>query len=353
MFDESVRPYLITRKLSPENQETPFHFTNLASIPEELLYRRNHFAYPPIHQESFRISILGEVARPRTLDYDFIRSLPPRTVAVVLECAGNKRSFFKPKTFGEQWERGAVGQGIWKGVSLSYLLQLAGIKPSAQEVVVEGWDAGSRDDMPGIFSYARSIPIQKAMQSDTILAYEFNGRPLTWRHGFPVRLIVPHWYAMASVKWVRKIIVTEFPFQGPFQTVDYQIYPDKANEQAKYPVTIMNVNSSIQRPLDRSIMRKGKHYIQGIAWTGLGEVRQVELSFDGGDTWVTARIGRTPVQPASWVHWGYEWDVNRAGEYLIISRAGDTYGRVQPMTAHWNRKGYSYNAADQVNVTVE
>jgi DMSO/TMAO reductase YedYZ molybdopterin-dependent catalytic subunit len=353
LFDESVRPYLTTRTLFPENQEAPIHFINLTSFPEELLYRRNHFAYPILQKESYSLSIHGEVAQPRTLDYGFIRSLPSRKVPVVLECAGNKRSFFEPKTFGEQWERGALGHGIWKGTSLSHLLQIAGIKPSAQEVIVEGWDAGSRDDMPGIFPYARSIPINKAMHPDTLLAYEYNGYPLTRRHGYPFRLIVPHWYAMASVKWVRRIIVTESPFQGPFQSVDYQYYPDKANEQVKHPVTVLNVNSSIQKPLDQSIMRKGKHDIQGIAWTGLGEINQVELSFDEGDTWVGAKLGRTPFQPRSWVHWGYEWEVNRTGEYSIISKSRDTYGRVQPMAAYWNRKGYGYNAADQVIIRVE
>lgn len=353
LLDEYIRPYLTTRGLLPENQETPIHFTNLTNIPEDLLYRRNHFAYPLLQKRAINIPILGEVVQPLTVDYEFIRSLPSRTVPVVLECAGNKRSFFEPKTFGEQWGRGAVGQGIWKGTSLSLLLHLAGIKPSAQEVVVEGWDAGKRNDMTGIFPYARSLPIKKAMHPDTILAYEYNGKPLTRRHGFPVRLIVPHWYAMASVKWVRRIIVTDFPFQGPFQSVDYQYYPDKMNERGKHPVTILNVNSSIQRPLDRSILRKGKHYIQGIAWTGLGQINQVELSFDEGDTWVQAQIERAPFQPYSWVHWGYEWEVNRIGEYSIISKSRDTCGRFQPMAAYWNRKGYGYNAADQVKIIVE
>ncbi|KKO50767.1 molybdopterin-dependent oxidoreductase [Paenibacillus sp. DMB20] len=118
---------------------------------------------------------------------------------------------------GEQWERGAIGQGIWTGVPLSSLLQMAGMKPLAREVVAEGWDEGHRPDMPGSFPYARSLPISKAMHPDTLIAYAYNGQPLTYRHGFPLRLIVPHWYAMASVKWVRRIIVTSDAFQGPFQ----------------------------------------------------------------------------------------------------------------------------------------
>ncbi|TJY40659.1 hypothetical protein E5161_16005 [Cohnella pontilimi] len=232
------------------------------------------------------------------------------------------------------------------------MLRLADLKPSAQEVIVEGWDAGSREDMPGIFPYARSLPITKAMHPDTLLAYEYNGQPLTWRHGFPFRLIVPHWYAMASVKWVRRIVAVDALFQGPFQSVDYQYYPDNENEQVKYPVTILNVNSSILQPLDRSVLRKGKHAIQGIAWTGLGQISRVELSLDEGNTWVAATIGRTSFEPPSWVHWSYEWEINQSGEFTILSRSSDIYGRAQPLEAYWNRKGYGYHAADRVKVVV-
>lgn len=161
MHEEVAKPFLTTREVYPENQETPIHAVNLATIPEDLFYRRNHFAYPSLQEESCCLQILGEVSRPLTLQLNVIRSLPSRTIPVILECAGNKRSFFEPKTFGEQWERGAIGQGIWKGVPLSYLLQLADVKASAKEIVVEAWDAGRRPDLPGIFSFARSILSKK------------------------------------------------------------------------------------------------------------------------------------------------------------------------------------------------
>lgn len=353
MVDEIIRPYLTTRKLYPENQETPIHAVNMAALPEELFYLRNHFAYPSLHEESLRLHIAGEGLQPRVFDLNQIRMMPSRTVPVVLECAGNKRSFFKPGTFGEQWEKGAVNQGIWKGVPLSYLLQMAGLKASAREVVAEGWDYGTRTDLPGMFTYARSLPIDKAKDADTLIAYEYDGKPIPYKHGFPFRLIVPHWYAMASVKWVRRITVIDHSFQGPFQTIDYQYYPEKNNDAKKTPVTILHVNSSIQRPADRSTLRRGKHTIEGIAWTGLGEIKRVQLSFDGGNAWVDARLWRLPHQPRNWVHWRYEWDAVQAGEYSVISRAEDTNGRIQPMEAFWNRKGYGYNAADQVRVNIE
>lgn len=353
MFGPSARPYLTTRELLPENQETPLHFMNMEEIPEHFFYRRNHFAYPTLKNESFSLHILGEVFQSRMLDYRLIRSMPSKSIPVILECAGNKRSLFQPKTYGEQWEKGAIGQGVWTGVPLFSLLELAGLKPTAREVVVEGWDEGQRSDMPGNCPYARSLPLNKAMHHETLIAYAYNGRLLTHRHGFPLRLIVPHWYAMASVKWVRRIIVTAHPFQGPFQSVDYQFYPYKDSDEGKYPVTVLNVNSSIQRPLDRAVLRKGKHRIQGIAWTGLGEINRVQLSFDGGKSWVGTEMGKRQFLPNSLVQFRYDWEVNRTGEHSIISRSEDTFGRRQPLKAFWNRKGYGFNAADRVTVNIE
>ncbi|WP_274361730.1 sulfite oxidase [Paenibacillus thermotolerans] len=314
---------------------------------------RNHFPYPIPRKEMFALHIQGKADRPFALDYGMIRSMPSRDVPFVLECAGNKRSFFEPKTYGDQWESGAIVQGVWRGVPLAYLLQTAGVKPSVREVAAEGWDAGVRTDMPGVFPFARSIPLEKAMHPDTIIAYEYNGQPLTWKHGFPFRLIVPHWYGMASVKWVRRIVLLESSFQGPFQSVDYQYYPHKENDIDKFPVTVQGVNSSIQKPLDRAVLKKGRYRIQGFAWTGIGEIKRVEVSFDHGVTWADAKLSRTAYEPNSWVHWEFEWVADRAGEVTILSRSEDTHGRVQPMEAFWNRKGYGYNAADRVTVKIE
>lgn len=353
MRNELLRPFLTTRELCPENQETPVHVTSLASLPEELFYRRNHFPYPTLTDAALSLEISGQVAEPRILGMNTLRSMPPRSVYTVLECAGNKRSFFEPDTFGEQWTRGAIGQGEWKGVPLSDLLRLAGLKASAKEIVIEGWDYGKRPDLDGIFPYARSLPIDQAMHPGTIVAYEFNGKPMTVRHGFPFRLLVPHWYAMASVKWMRRIIAIDRPFQGPFQSIDYQYYPRPESDEGKYPVTRLHVNSSVQRPVDRSILPKGSHRVQGIAWTGEGVIKRVELSFDKGGTWVPAEVWNNPDRPYSLVHWHYEWKVERSGEYTIMSKAEDTSGRSQPMVAEWNRKGYGYHAADRVTVKVE
>lgn len=180
-----VKPYLITRRLKPENQETPIQFIENDSIQASLFYRRNHFSYPKLTYSNYILPINGLVTTPLLLSMQYILQLPSRTIEVVLECSGNKRSLFEPKVFGEQWGKGAISQGSWRGVPLSTLLEFSGIKNGAKEVVVEGYDVGIRTDLDKSYSYTRSLPIEKALHPDTIIAYEYNNQPLTYKHGFP------------------------------------------------------------------------------------------------------------------------------------------------------------------------
>ena len=167
---------------------------------------------------------------PKIFSLQEIYSLPSKTIKVVLECSGDKRELFKPKVYGEQWGKGAISQGIWKGVSLRTLLQHTGLIDSAKEIVFEGYDYGERPDSNQLFNFSRSLPLEKALDPATIIAYEYNNHPIPFKHGFPLRLIVPGWYAMASVKWIKKITVIDEEFKGPFQAVDYVYYPNKENE---------------------------------------------------------------------------------------------------------------------------
>ncbi|WP_028403019.1 sulfite oxidase [Ectobacillus panaciterrae] len=348
-----VKPYLLTKKLLPENQETPIHFLAGNITPLSYFYKRNHFSYPKLMTSFFHLQVEGNVKVPRTFSYNEILSLPTKTVKVMLECAGDKRSSFQPKTFGEQWGEGALSQGYWKGVPLRTLFQYTGIRGSAKEIVFEGHDTGMRTDITGIFAYERSLPIDKALHPDTLVAYELNGEPLSFKHGYPLRLIVPQWYAMASVKWLKKISVIDGSFQGPFQAVDYIYYPEKNRDAGKYPVTTMNINSTIQQPLDLAILDKGVHTIQGIAWTGEGEITKVEISTNDGETWMPAVLQPKTDSPYTWVNWTFFWNANAKGECTILSRATDSMGRIQPEEALWNRKGYGYHAICRVKVKVE
>lgn len=347
------KPYLITRSLQPENQETPIHFLESDIVKNDLFYRRNHFPYPPLSYSNYWLPINGSVSESLLFTMQDLLQFPSKTIKIVLECAGNKRNRFEPKVFGEQWTNGAISQGIWKGVPLRFLLERARVNQEAKEVVVEGYDFGTRKDSNKVFSYARSLPIEKALHPDTIIAYEYNHQPISFKHGYPLRLIVPEWYAMASVKWIKQIIVIDGVFNGPFQSIDYVYYPYKESNKEAWPVTNMNVNSTIQKPLDMEILNLGKHNIKGIAWTGKGSITMVEVSIDSGQTWSNVKLNSSEGFGYEWVPWTFEWNVREKGEYTIISRATDSYGRTQPSFPNWNRKGYGFNALDKIKVKVE
>jgi DMSO/TMAO reductase YedYZ molybdopterin-dependent catalytic subunit len=348
-----LKPFLTTRSLHPENQETPIQFIENEIVKNNLFYRRNHFYYPALSYSNYWLTINGLVSTPILLSMQDILQLPSKTIQVVLECAGDKRSFFKPKVFGEQWEKGAISQGYWKGVPLRSLLELSGIREGAKEIVVEGYDFGERTDLDKVFTYTRSLPLEKALHPDTIIAYEYNNQPIPFKHGSPLRLIVPQWYAMASVKWIKQISVIDSNFKGPFQTIDYVYYPNTENNKDAFPVTTINVNSTIQKPLDREILNTGEHLIKGIAWTGKGFITKLEISVDGGITWLNSKLEPPKNGGYGWQSWSYDWTVLEKGEYKIMTKATDSYNRTQPTLPFWNRKGYGYNAIDEINVKVE
>lgn len=347
------RPFLTTHSLIPENQEAPISFLSQENTSNEYFYRRNHFLYPSLTDKFFLLYIDGEVERPLVLSYLNLLSMPSRVSTMVLECSGNKRANFEPKTFGVQWEEGAISQNTWRGVPLRYLLNMAGIKRSALEVVFEGHDMGTRTDAEGIFSFKRSLPIDKANHPDTLVAYALDNKPISYKHGYPLRLVVPDWYAMASVKWLKRITVIDRKFRGPFQTVDYVYYPDKNSAVRTRPVTTIKVNSIIQSPTDYIVLDKGIHKISGISYTGEGVITKVEISVDGGSTWNRASFDRPQAQSHSWVSWHYMWYADKKGEHVIMVKASDSNGRTQPSEAEWNRKGYGYNAIAKTHVKIE
>ena len=214
---------LIVREQEPLNLEMPFSRLDGFITPNELFYVRGHFPIPEISANDWRLKIEGEVEAPFELSYADLRKMEARTIAATLECAGNNRIFLEPKAKGVQWGLGAVGNANWTGVPLSAVLERAKVKPGAIEVILDGADEGEVDKTPtpsGKISFCRSLPLDKA-RGDVLLAYEMNGEKLSATHGFPLRAVVPGWYAMASVKWLRRIIVTDKPFNGFYQSLDY------------------------------------------------------------------------------------------------------------------------------------
>ena len=345
-------PFLQTHKLDPENQETPLRFLREWITPIDSFYLRNHFSYPEINNTNLFLTIGGEVNNTLILHLDQLRQMPCKSLLIPLECSGNKRAFFDPKVYGTQWETGAMSQGVWKGVSLGLLLKQAGIKNNAKEVVFVGHDHGTRPNLKGEHYFARSLPMDIALHQDTLVAYELNGEPIPYKHGFPLRLVVPGWYGMAWVKWLKSITVISGKFTGPFQAIDYNYYPNKNSDRGKHPVTFKNVNSTIIHPLNLANIERKRLLIEGIAWSGKRTISEVEISTDNGKTWDKANISRYPQQSFAWVYWSYIWMPAMKGEYTIMSKAKDSNGCTQPLDPYWNRKGYGYNAVSKVKVQV-
>ncbi|WP_216827570.1 sulfite oxidase [Alkalihalobacterium elongatum] len=352
MDDGKVRPYFTTRSLIPENQETPIHFLRGSIFDKEYWFLRNHFQYPELNVASENLLVTGAVSNPFIIKLEEIKALPHKKITLPLICSGNQRAKFRPKVFGEQWEEGAVSQGVWTGVPLKELLNYAKPDENTVEVVFTGKDRGVKPNKDEVVSFERSLPLKKALHPDTLVAFEYNGQSIPYKHGYPLRLIVPDWYGMASVKWLKTITVVTRPFEGPFQTDDYVYYPRPDTDEGKTPVTTVRVNSIIQQPLDHSIIDEGTHVIVGLAWSGEGQIAEVEISFDQGNTWEPVTLEEKSASYA-WTEWSYVWKTPGKGSYTIQTRARDSQGNIQPQSEFWNRKGYGYNAIFNIEVKVE
>src|SRR6266571_1567262 len=277
----------------PLNLEMLFSTLNSSITPTKLFYVRSHFPIPAIDGDSWWLHVGGEVEKPFAMNYEDLRKLESLTVPVTLECAGNNRNFLEPKVKGVQWGLGAVGTAEWTGVPLSLLLDRAGMKPTGSDVIFEGADGGMLEDPkspPGELRFARSIPAEKA-RHDVLLAYKMNGSDLPPQHGFPLRAIVPGWYAMASIKWLQRIIVTDQPFSGYYQTIDYAYWKRRAEEPELAPVTELQIKAEIAKPAEgETVPANSSVRVYGAAWTSDGEITKVEVSSDDGASWNEAKL---------------------------------------------------------------
>jgi len=356
--DLVASPGLILRDKDPENLEFPFSSLNSFITPNEQFFVRSHFAVPNVDLQSWRLEIEGLVDHPLDISYDDLLDLPSRTVIMALECAGNGRIFLTPKVGGVPWELGAVGNAEWTGVPLAAVLERAGVRAGAVEVVLGGADEGEikkEPQSPGKIRYARGLPVEKALQPDVILAYQMNGTQLPASHGFPVRAIVPGWYGMASVKWLTRIIVTDQAFRGYFQTLDYTYWHRREGLPIQLlPVGEVEVKAQIARPALHEVVPANSVYpMHGAAWTGESQVTTVEVSTDGGRTWETAQlVGPSPRY--GWRLWEYPWHTpSRVGRHIVMARATDARGRVQPMQRDLHRGTYIISHVQPIEVEVQ
>jgi DMSO/TMAO reductase YedYZ molybdopterin-dependent catalytic subunit len=295
------------------------------------------------------------VENPFAINYEQLLELGLVTIPATLECAGNNRNFLEPKVKGVQWGLGAVGTAEWSGVPLSILLDRAGVKANACEVILEGSDHGILEDPkspPGELNFARSIPLEKA-RADVLLAYKMNGSDLPPQHGFPVRAIVPGWYAVASIKWLQRIIVTDEPFTGYYQTIDYAYWKRRDEIGELTPLTEMQIKAEIARPAQgETVPANSSVRVRGAAWTSGGEITKVDLSTDGGSTWSEVNlIGES--KPNAWRLWEFNWQTPAApGKQTLIARATDSLGRTQPTRRDRDRGTYMINHLLPIEVEV-
>jgi len=354
--NQALFPGLITREQEPLNLELPFPTLAERVVPTNRFYVRSHFPVPAVEAASWQLSLEGEVAHALCLSYDELRRLPATTLMATLECAGNGRARLAPKAKGLLWEQGAVGNATWTGVPLSVLLARAGVRPTAVEIIFEGTDEGTVMDeprAPGTIPYARSLPLAKATQPEVLVAYLMNGQPLTPEHGFPVRLVVPGWYGMASVKWLHKITVSAAPYAGYWQTLEYAYWQRTHGLPTLTPVAEMLVKAEIARPALHEAVPAGQPYrVFGAAWTGESDITGVDVSTDGGQTWRPAELLDEAV-PFTWRLWEFSWTPPAApGRHTLQARATDRAGHSQPTAHDPDRRNYMINRVASVEVMV-
>ncbi len=348
-------PGLITREQEPLNLELPFPTLTEPVLPANRLFVRSHFPVPALDAATWQLRIEGAVSQPFALSYDELRQLPATTLQATLECAGNGRARLTPKSKGLLWEQGAVGNAEWTGVPLSALLARAGVAPDALEVICEGADQGNMNDepkAPGVIAFARSLPLTKATRPEVLVAYLLNGQPLPPEHGFPVRLVVPGWYGMASVKWLHKLTVSTTPYAGYWQTLEYAYWQRHHGQPTLVPVAEMQVKAEIARPALHEAVPAGQPYrVFGAAWAGESEVATVEISLDQSQTWQPAHLLGAAV-PFAWRFWEFSWTPAAPGRHTLQARATDLAGRTQPATHDPDRRNYMINKVASVEVFV-
>jgi DMSO/TMAO reductase YedYZ molybdopterin-dependent catalytic subunit len=342
---------LVVHPAESLNCETPPVLLGGDITPTAQFYRRSHFPAPVLDEATWRLDIGGLVDQSLSLSLHDLTQLPAETTVITLECAGNGRTRFRPPTPGVQWGFGAAGTAEWTGVRLADVLSRAGISGGACEVVFGGADRGRVDDVPHPIRFERSLPVRDALESGALLAYAMNGQPLPVRHGYPVRLVVPGWYAVASVKWLTDIRVIAEPFCGFFQDTHYVYEWNRGGIGIREPVRLQEVRAVITRPGDgQALPCGGAVAVRGVAWSGAAPIDRVEVSVADGP-WQKARLVGVPAAHG-WQQWEFLASGIRPGPTRIRARASDLAGRVQPDEPEWNQRGYGANFIHEVVVTL-
>ena len=337
--------------LAARNHAMPMEAMRWDLTPVGLHYVLVHYDIPALDPAAWRLRVAGLDGSSAALSLADLAALPRRTVAVTMECAGNGRAMLEPRPVSQPWLSGAVGTAEWTGVPLADLLAAAGVRPDGLEVVFTGADHGVERGVEQ--DYARALPVAEALRPDVLVATEMNGAPLPVQHGFPARLVVPGWYGMAHVKWLTDVAVVDHEFDG-FQHQAYRLRQEPDDEGV--PVTRILPRALLVPPgfpdfmtRDRTVTA-GPVVLTGRAWSGTGEVTRVEVSTDDGGHWADAELGPSTGRYA-WREFRTGWDAE-PGDHVLLARATDETGQVQPTGPAWSRGGFANNGSEPVRVRV-
>ena len=324
-----------------DSQITEAKLSSLQTLltSSEEFFVRDHFAVPGLSPSAWKLQVTGRIRSPLEIGYADIVGQPARILTATVECAGNGVG------------SGGVSTATWTGISLGTLLKRAGLNSGVKAIRLVGADRGSDSPSQSPVSFMRSIPVEKALHPDTLLAYQMNGAPLGPKHGYPLRAVVPGWYGMDSVKWLTRIEALDREDTSYFMTQRYVGIRLQLVGSEQYPVTRIRVKSLIVEPRDGATLAPGAYTVRGTAWAGENRVTRVDLSINDGD-WTPAALDQD-VRPYSWVLWSYPWEARASGVYTIVARATDDHGNPQPGCRDSLRiDGYELNACQTVRCKV-
>ncbi|MFZ1134431.1 MAG: molybdopterin-dependent oxidoreductase [Candidatus Korobacteraceae bacterium] len=341
----------------PPQLETPLQYFQTDLTPNDAFFVRWHLSGIPtsIDSKAFRLEVSGNVNKPLSLSLRDLRAkFHPVSVVALCQCAGNGRSLFEPRVPGGQWGNGAMSNARWRGVRLKDVLEAAGVRAGSVQVGFHGLDVAPLPQMP---RFEKSLSIDRARESDVLIAYEMNGAPLPMLNGFPLRLVVPGWYATYWVKSLSAISVLDKPLKTFWMDTAYRIPNNPGAEESPQhlaaetvPISRMSVHSIFVKPAPNEQLRVAQSYtLEGVANDGGSGIRKVEISVDDGKTWSDATLG-DDLGPYSWRRWRAPWTPPTAGSYRILVRATANNGQ-QQAASQWNRSGYQRDTIEHVGVT--
>jgi sulfite oxidase len=341
----------------PLTGSVPAHAHDFDVTPGDRMFIRNNLLTPAVDIDKHRLTITGLVDKQLSWSvYELAKAFTSVSVVGMLECAGSGRSNYQPRASGTPWgATGGMGCPKWGGVRLADVLKAAGLKPGAAHVAGQGVDPGM---VPTAAPVIRSIPVAKAMDDNTLIAWAMNDQPLPFVHGYPLRLVVPGWVGSASTKWLSTLTVLDAPFKGTYMNSSYVMPRNPVQPGEKMPADTVSteawpVKSIITSPGPNGRAKAGQTLnVRGRAWVGEGSIDRVEISTDEGKTWERATLARQGDKYA-WRRFEAQVPLRNAGYATILARAWDDRGNVQPAQPKWNPLGYFWNGWHRVGVVVE